>query len=42
MAEQPQPDSLTQDPYWNEGDFTLISSDNVVFKAPSRILFGFR
>lgn len=42
MAEQPDLDSLTQHPTWNQGDFTLISSDNVVFKAPSRILFCVR
>lgn len=45
MAEHPDPadpDTLTQHSVWHQGDFTLISSDNVVFKAPSRILLCIR
>lgn len=27
-------DEITDDPHWTEGDFTIISSDNVRFKVP--------
>lgn len=43
MSETPAADSLpTASPKWKEGDFTLLSSDNVSFKVSSRALFSVR
>lgn len=39
MSTEPNKDIVTDDPKWTEGDFTLISSDGVSFKASSQILF---
>lgn len=38
MSTASNSEAITDDPDWTEGDFTLISSDNVRFKVDSSIL----
>lgn len=35
-------DSIVDDPKWTNGEFTLISSDNVRFRVPAADLFSVR
>lgn len=35
-------EDITDDPTWTEGDFTLISIDNVRFRVHGYVLFGAR
>jgi len=36
------PSTLTHDPEWTMGDFTIVSSDMVVFKVDKYYLYGAR
>lgn len=42
MGNKTPSESIEDSDKWKEGDFTIISSDGVRFKAPSQVLFLYR